>query len=442
MLFPTALLRLALPPNHRLKTMKMKAEIIAVGSEMLTPDRLDTNSLFLTEELNKIGIEVVRKTIVGDNRDLLSQAFREALNHVPLIIASGGLGPTEDDLTRETVAELLGRKLRRNDAILSYIEGRFRALGRQMPEVNVRQAMVPEGAEILENPRGTAPGLWLEDGSRSIVLLPGPPREIKPLFREQVLPRLERRVSGVRMIHREIRVTGLGESSVEQRIVGIYKRFPEVNTTVLAAPGEIQVHLRMWTDDAQRAQNMLDEIVQGFELALTDRIFSRDGSSLEEIVAAELTLRNATISAAESCTGGLLAQRLTSVAGSSSYFLGGLVCYSNELKTAWAGVPTEMIESKGAVSSEVAVALAEGVRRRVGSTFGIGITGIAGPGGGSEEKPVGTVHIALAHAGGVNDRSVRLPGDREGIRWQASQIALDLVRVHFLYNGKKSTARA
>lgn len=422
--------------------MKMKAEIIAVGSEMLTPDRLDTNSLFLTEELNKIGIEVVRKTIVGDNRDLLSQAFREALNHVPLIIASGGLGPTEDDLTRETVAELLGRKLRRNDAILGYIEGRFRALGRQMPEVNVRQAMVPEGAEILENPRGTAPGLWLEDGSRSIVLLPGPPREIKPLFREQVLPRLERRVSGVRMIHREIRVTGLGESSVEQRIVGIYKRFPEVNTTVLAAPGEIQVHLRMWTDDAQRAQNMLDEIVQGFELALTDRIFSRDGSSLEEVVAAELTLHSATISAAESCTGGLLAQRLTSVAGSSSYFLGGLVCYSNELKTAWAGVPTELIESKGAVSSEVAVALAEGVRRRVGSTFGIGITGIAGPGGGSEEKPVGTVHIALAHASGVNDRSVRLPGDREGIRWQASQIALDLVRVHFLYNGKKSTARA
>ena len=420
----------------------MKAEIIAVGSEMLTPDRIDTNSLFLTEELNKIGIEVMRKTIVGDNRELLSEAFREALKRVPLIIASGGLGPTEDDLTRETVAELLGRKLRRNDAILRYIEGRFRALGRPMPEVNVRQAMVPEGAEILENPRGTAPGLWLEDGGRSIVLLPGPPREIKPLFREQVLPRLERRVSGVRMFHREIRVTGLGESSVEQRIVGIYKRFPEVNTTVLAAPGEIQVHLRMWTEDAQRSQSMLDEIVQGFELALTDRIFSRDGSSLEEVVAADLTMHNATISAAESCTGGLLAQRLTSVAGSSSYFLGGLVCYSNELKTAWAGVPVELIQSKGAVSSEVAIALAEGVRRRVGSTFGIGITGIAGPGGGSEEKPVGTVHIALAHAGGVNDRGVRLPGDREGIRWQASQIALDLVRVHFLYNGKKSTARA
>jgi nicotinamide-nucleotide amidase len=420
----------------------MKAEIIAVGSELLTPDRLDTNSLFLTEELNKIGIEVLRKTVVGDNRDLLGEAFRDALNRVPLVISSGGLGPTEDDLTRETVAELLGRKLRRNDNILRHIEGRFRALGREMPEVNVRQAMVPEGAEILENSRGTAPGLWLEDSGHSIVLLPGPPRELKPLFREQVLPRLERRASGVRMFHREIRVTGLGESHVEQRIMGIYKRFPEVNTTVLAAPGETQVHLRIWTDDAEHAKKSLDEIVKGFEIALSDRIFSQDGSSLEEVIAAELTMHNATISAAESCTGGLLAQRLTSIAGSSSYFLGGVVCYSNELKTAWAGVPVELIQAKGAVSAEVAVALAEGIRRRVGSTFGVGITGIAGPGGGSEEKPVGTVHIALAHAGGVKERSVRFPGDRESIRWQASQVALDMVRIHFLYNGKQPPNRA
>jgi nicotinamide-nucleotide amidase len=420
----------------------MKAEIIAVGSELLTPDRLDTNSLFLTEELNKIGIEVVRKTVVGDNRDLLSEAFRDALNRVPLVISSGGLGPTEDDLTRETVAELLSRKLRRNDEILRHIEGRFRSMNREMPEVNVRQAMVPEGAEILENPRGTAPGLWLEDDGHFIVLLPGPPRELKPLFREQVLSRLERRASSLRMFHREIRVTGLGESHVEQRIMGIYKRFPEVNTTVLAAPGETQVHLRIWTDDAEHAKKTLDEIVSGFEIALTDRIFSQDGSPLEEVIAAELTLHNATISAAESCTGGLLAQRLTSIAGSSSYFLGGVVCYSNELKTAWAGVPAELIQAKGAVSAEVAVALADGIRRRAGSTFGVGITGIAGPGGGTEEKPVGTVHIALAHAGGVKERAVRFPGDRESIRWQASQVALDMVRIHFLYNGKQPPARA
>ncbi len=417
----------------------MKAEIIAVGSELLTPDRLDTNSLFLTEELNGIGIEVVRKTVVGDNRELLAEVFRDALERVPLIIASGGLGPTEDDLTRETVAELLGRKLRRNDEILRHIEGRFRSLGREMPEVNVRQAMVPEGAEILENKRGTAPGLWLEDAGRVIALLPGPPRELKPLFREQVLPRLERRVSGVRLHHREIRVTGLGESHVEQRILPIYKRYPEVITTILAAPGETQIHLRLWTEDAPHAKKTLDEIVQSFEIALTDRIFSEDGRSLEEVVAHELMMNSATIAAAESCTGGLLAQRLTSIAGSSSYFLGGVVCYSNELKTAWADVPAEMILAKGAVSPEVAVALAEGIRRRVGSTFGVGITGVAGPGGGSEEKPVGTVYVAISYPGGVKERGIRVPGDREAIRWQASQAALDMVRVHFLYSGQNNT---
>jgi len=417
----------------------MKAEIIAVGSELLTPDRLDTNSLFLTEELNSIGIEVVRKTVVGDNRELLAEAFRDALDRVPLIIASGGLGPTEDDLTRETVAELLGRKLQRNDEILRHIEGRFRSLGREMPAVNVRQAMVPEGAEILENKRGTAPGLWLEDAGRVIALLPGPPRELKPLFHEQVLPRLERRASGVRLHHREIRVTGLGESHVEQRILPIYKRYPEVNTTILAALGETQIHLRLWTEDAPHAKKTLDEIVQSFEIALTDRIFSEDGRSLEEVVADELTMNNATIAAAESCTGGLLAQRLTSIAGSSSYFLGGVVCYSNELKTAWADVPAEMILAKGAVSPEVAVALAEGIRRRVGSTFGVGITGVAGPGGGSEEKPVGTVHVAVSYPGGVKERGIRVPGDREAIRWQASQAALDMVRVHFLYGGQNNT---
>lgn len=419
----------------------MKAEIIAVGSELLTPDRLDTNSLFLTEELNKLGIEVVRKSILGDDRELLGAAFKEALDRVELVISSGGLGPTEDDLTRETVAEILGRKLQRNDEIVRTIEARFRSFNREMPEINIRQAMVPEGAEPLNNPRGTAPGLWIEDAGRMIALLPGPPRELKPMFLEAIVPRLARRVSGVRMFHRELRVAGMGESHVEQRIAPIYKRHPNVNTTVLAAPGEVQVHLRMWTDDAELAQKTLDEIARGFELGLADRIFSQDGSPMEEVVARLLTLNNATISAAESCTGGLLAQRLTSIAGSSTYFLGGVVCYSNERKTAWADVPPELIFAKGAVSSEVAVALADGIRRRVGSTFGVGITGIAGPGGGSEEKPVGTVHIALAHATGVKERGLHFPGDRELIRWQASQIALDMVRVHFLYNSGQPAAQ-
>lgn len=419
----------------------MKAEIIAVGSELLTPDRIDTNSLFLTEELNKLGIEVLRKTIVGDQRELLAEAFRDALNRVPVVIASGGLGPTEDDLTRETVAELLGRRLLRNDQVVHAIEARFRSFKREMPAVNLRQAMVPEGAEILENPRGTAPGLWLEDKGRSIALLPGPPRELKPLFLEQVRPRLQRRASSVRMFHRELRVTGLGESHVEERIRPVYTRYKEVHTTILATPGEIQIHLRTWTDEGSRADTILDEIVRSFELALGDRIFAHSGISLEEVVAQLLTDNRATISAAESCTGGLLAERLTRIPGSSTYFLGGAVCYSNELKTAWADVPPEMITTKGAVSSEVAIALAEGIRRRVGSTFGVGITGVAGPGGGSEDKPVGTVHLALASPTGVKERVVHLPGDREAIRFYASQLALDMVRMHYLYNANPPSRR-
>jgi nicotinamide-nucleotide amidase len=419
----------------------MKAEIIAVGSEMLTPDKIDTNSLFLTEELNKLGIEIVRKTVVGDDRALLLEAFRDAVNRVPLTIASGGLGPTEDDLTRETVAELLGRKLVRNDAIVRAIEARFRSFGRQMPDTNVRQAMVPEGAEPLDNPRGTAPGLWLEDRDRTIALLPGPPRELKPMFREQVLPRLQRRVSSVRMYHRELRVTGLGESHVDSLAGPIYTRYPEVQTTVLASPGEVQIHLRAWTADSAHADALFADIERGLDLALTDRIFSRDSSPLEEVVAQELLKQNATIASAESCTGGLFAERLTTIAGSSAYFLGGVVCYSNEMKTAWVDVPPEMIATKGAVSSEVAIALADGIRRRVGSTLGVGITGIAGPGGGSEEKPVGTVHIALASATGMRERALRFPGDREMIRMQASQAALDIVRVHFLYNGQAPPQR-
>jgi nicotinamide-nucleotide amidase len=420
----------------------MKAEIIAVGSELLTPDRQDTNSLFLTAELNKLGIEVVRKTIVGDERALLLEAFRDALNRVPIIIACGGLGPTEDDVTRETVAELLGRKLVRNHAVVQSIEARFRSFGRQMTENNLRQAMVPEGAEPLENPRGTAPGLWLEKGDQAIALLPGPPRELKPLFLEQVLPRLQRRAPAGKMFHRELRVTGLGESHVDHLAGPIYTRYPEVQTTILASPGEVQLHLRIWSGDTQRATRTLADLEQALDLALAERIFSRDGSPLEVVVARDLLKHCATISAAESCTGGLLSERLTTIAGSSAYFLGSVVCYSNDLKTAWADVPTDMIAAKGAVSPEVAVALAQGIRRRVGSTLGVGITGIAGPGGGSEEKPVGTVHIAVASPAGVRERTARFPGDREMIRMQASQAALDMVRLHFLYNGQAPPARS
>ena len=411
----------------------MKAEIIAVGSELLTPDRLDTNSLFLTEQLNRLGIEVVRKLIVGDQHNQIRDAFCEALGRVELVISIGGLGPTGDDLTRETVAELLGRKLQRNDAVLRSIETRFRRLGRQMAEVNVRQAFVPEGALVLENSRGTAPGLWLETNGRILILLPGPPHELKTMFVEQVAARLAERSGGVRLCERELRVTAMAESEVDQHIAPIYKHYADAQTTLLASPGEIQIHLRAWSADAAAAERLLDEMVERMALALGENLFTTKGEALEEVVARSLNRNHATITVAESCTGGLLAERLTRIPGSSSYFLGGVVCYSNELKTAWVDVPAELIQSKGGVSPEVACALAEGIRRRSGSTLGLGVTGIAGPSGGSPEKPVGTVHIALADASASKERSLRFPGDRDRIRWQASQAALDLVRRHLLY---------
>src|ERR1700688_3080666 len=376
----------------------MKAEIIAVGSELLTPDRVDTNSLFLTAQLNRLGIEVTRKTVVGDDLAPLRNAFDEAAKRVELVIASGGLGPTEDDRTRDAVADLLGRKLARDPAVMRMIEARFRKIGRVMSEVNARQAMVPEGATVLENDRGTAPGLWLESSGRIVVLLPGPPHELKAMFSAQVEPRLARLSTGVRLVARELRVAGMGESDVDQRIAPIYTRHDDVQTTILTAPGEIQVHLRTWTADATAAQRLLQQIQESIVLALGEAVFTTEGESMEEVVARELTIHQATIATAESCTGGLLAERLTRISGSSAYFLGGVVSYSNTLKSAWLDVPAGIIESRGAVSSEVAVALADGIRRRTGATLGVGITGVAGPPRGSPRKPVGNVHLAIAHA--------------------------------------------
>jgi nicotinamide-nucleotide amidase len=411
----------------------MKAEIIAVGSELLTPDRVDTNSLFLTARLNQLGIEVTRKTVVGDDLAPLRNAFDEAAKRSELIIASGGLGPTEDDRTRDAVADLLGRKLARDPAVMSKIEARFRQLGRRMSEVNARQAMVPEGATVLENDRGTAPGLWLESSGRIVILLPGPPHELKAMFSAQVEPRLARLATGVRLVARELRVAGMGESDVDQRIAPIYTRHDDVQTTILAAPGEIQIHLRIWSKDIPAADRQLQGIQESIVLALGEAVFTTAGESMEEVVARELTMHHATIATAESCTGGLLAERLTRISGSSAYFLGGVVSYSNTLKSAWVDVPAEIIESRGAVSSEVAVALADGIRRRTGATLGVGITGVAGPTGGTPEKPVGTVHVAIADASGSKERGVHYPGERDRIRWQASQTAMDLVRRYFLY---------
>jgi nicotinamide-nucleotide amidase len=410
----------------------MKAEIIAVGSEMLTPYRADTNSLLLTDELNKLGIEVTRKVIVGDDRAGLREAFREALEHAEVVVAIGGLGPTEDDVTREAVAEVLGRKLQLNEELVKSLEARFRRYGRPMAENNKRQAMVPEGAIVLENKRGSAPGLWLEERGRVVILLPGPPHELKAMIEHQVRPRLEKLTGATRLYARELRVAGLPESEVDALVAPIYTGYADAQTTILAAPGEIQIHLRAWSADATAANRMLDEMAERLRFALGEAVFTTKGEEMEAVVAIALIQNLATIAVAESCTGGLVAQRLTSIPGSSSYFLGGAVCYSNELKSAWAGVPAELIAAKGAVSAEVATALAEGIRRQTGATLGLGITGIAGPGGGTPEKPVGTVHIALSNGTATKERGMHFPGDRERVRNYAAQTALDFVRRYFL----------
>jgi len=411
----------------------MRAEIIAVGSELLTPFRQDTNSLWLTSELNRLGIRVVHKAIVGDDPDEMRSSFRHALDRADVIISCGGLGPTDDDRTRETVAELLGRKLKLDEEILRGIQERFRRFARTMPEINARQAMVPEGATILPNVRGTAPGLWLEAGGHLIVMLPGVPHELKGLFETEVRPRLSRVAPAERLYARDLRITGLPESEVETRVRPLYALYPDTETTILSAPTGIQLHPRIWSKDPPHAEALLNEISGRMALALGEYLYSTRGETLEEVVAALLTENRATVAVAESCTGGMLAERLTNIAGSSAYFLGGVVCYSNELKTSLVGVPAEMIEAKGAVSSEVALALADGIRRRTGATLGVGVTGIAGPGGGSPEKPVGLVHIGIADERGPRERSFRFTGDRDRIRAYATQTALDTIRRHFRF---------
>jgi len=411
----------------------MRAEIIAIGSELLTPYRLDTNSLFLTDGLNQVGIRVVHKAVVGDSLDDMRASFRQALDRADLIVACGGLGPTDDDRTREAVADLLSRKLELNEGVLRHIQELFRRFGRVMPEINRRQAMVPEGATVIPNPRGSAPGLWIEASGHIVILLPGVPSELRAMFDQEIRPRLTRLGHDERLFTRDLRITGLPESEVEQRVSPLYALYPDTETTILASPPGIQLHPRVWSRDPAQANQILDEIVKRMALALGEHLYSTEGEAMEEVVARALTENRATIAVAESCTGGLLAERLTNIPGSSVYFLGGVVCYSNELKSALVDVPAELIESKGAVSPEVALALADGIRKRTGATIGVGVTGIAGPGGGTPEKPVGLVHIGIADERGPRERRFQFPGDRERIRMHASQTALDSVRRYFLF---------
>jgi nicotinamide-nucleotide amidase len=410
----------------------VNAEIIAVGSEMLTPYRMDTNSLYLTEQLNLLGIDVIFKSIVGDSRQLLVGAAEHALFRSDIVVFSGGLGPTEDDLTREAVAEALGVRLKQDPEIVKRIEQRFAERGWKMSPNNVKQADVLEGATVLPNPNGTAPGQWLSgefDGrDHIIILLPGPPHEMKALFESEVRERLRAKVPTAHLFTRTLKIAMLGESAVDARVAPIYKRYSNVDTTILAGAGEIELHFKARGATVDEAQSRADEVAGLVEDELEDSVYSRNGESLEQIVGYWMQMRNATVAVAESCTGGLLAERITSIGGSSRYFLGGAVVYSNQLKTELAGVPADMIHRHGAVSREVAAALAEGIRYRCESTFGIGITGVAGPTGGTPEKPIGLVFHAVASDSGTEVVERKCPGDRKRIRRFASTMALDMMR--------------
>jgi len=410
----------------------VNAEIIAIGSELLTPFRQDTNSLFLTERLNQLGVGVAFKTIVGDNLSHLTQTVKLAVSRSEIVVLIGGLGPTEDDLTREAVAAALDLQLQRDPEVLAGLEQRFAARKFTMTPNNAKQADVIVGATVLPNANGSAPGQWLggkyEGRDKFIILLPGPPHELKALFDHQVVERLRAKLHPQFIATRELKITGMGESHVDARVAPIYKKFTDVETTILAGAGEIQLHLKTRGNSFEAAQERIDDLAAKIETELGDLVFSDNGDSLEQIVGYFLQMRGATVATAESCTAGLVAERITSVSGSSRYYLGGAVVYSNQLKTDFAGVPPEMLQKHGAVSREVAAALAEGIRKRCGSTFGIGVTGVAGPTGGTAEKPVGLVFHGLASETGTEVIERNFPGDRKRVRWFASQQALDMVR--------------
>ncbi|MBI2189320.1 MAG: competence/damage-inducible protein A [Acidobacteria bacterium] len=409
-----------------------RAAILAVGSELLTPARIDTNSLFITEQLDLIGIEVVFKMVVGDDRGELAGAVRGALARVDLLVCSGGLGPTDDDLTREVVADVLARPLAEDEAITARIRARFERRGLPMPEINRRQAMVPAGAVVLENANGTAPGLWLEDGDRVVLMLPGPPRELRPMLVALAAGPLKARASGLSLVRRTIRITGRTESHTEVAVKPLYEEWARaavpVSTTILASLGQIELHLSARAPTREEADAAVDAASRQAMDVLGVDAFSRDGRTLEEVVGALLVDRGLRIAVAESCTGGLITSRLTDVPGSSRYVDRGVVVYANEAKTALAGVPAALIAEHGAVSEPVAVAMAEGIRARAQTDVGVGVTGIAGPGGGTPQKPVGTVAVAAALPEGTRSRVHQFVGDRELIKFQASQAALDLVR--------------
>ena len=410
----------------------LSAEIIAIGSELLTPSKQDTNSLWLTEKLNEIGIEIKLKTIVGDDARRLEETVADAHKRSNVVITTGGLGPTEDDITRQIAAAAVGRELYFDESVSGEIAAKFARMNRPMPEINKRQAFIIEGAEVLPNPNGSAVGMLLQSAGKFLVVLPGPPRELKPMFENFVLPKLREKAGAVIVKRRILRVSGMGESAIDEAIAPIYKTFDKIETSILFNRSEVGVHLTAKADSEADAERMLAELSDKIREKLGIAVFASNGEQMEEIVGKLLTENNKTLAVAESCTGGLIAERLTDVAGASAFFIEGAVTYQNEMKIKTLGVAREIIEKHGAVSAECAEAMAKGMRERAATDFAVSATGIAGPTGGTTEKPIGLVFIGYADAEQTKSLKMNLPGDRYLIRWRSSQAALDYLRRQIL----------
>lgn len=406
----------------------MNAAIIAIGSEMLGPTRVDTNSLKITAVLEDFGVAVEHKSVVGDRLRDLVEEIRYCLSRADIVVTTGGLGPTEDDLTREALAEAFALQMEVDPSIIERIEARFAARGWKMPEVNRRQANVFRGQSTLANERGTAPGFHLQVEGKDIWVFPGVPHELEWMLKTYLAPWLEAKL-GRRARHRRIlKIAGMTESGVEEKLKPYYEAHNHEPLTILASGGQIEIHLQADGNEAEANAAIAAREKELIEI-FGEKIFGFDDDTLESVIGRMLMERRATVSVAESCTGGLLASRITDVPGSSNYFMGGAICYTADSKMFIAGVDPALIQQFGEVSEQVAVELAKGVRRRFHTTFGIGVTGIAGPGGGSEAKPVGTLHIAVADANRYQHRKLFWPMTRTMFKWFATQSALDLLRL-------------
>lgn len=416
----------------------MRAEVVFTGTELLLGQILNTHAQYLGQKLSDLGIKVFRHTTVGDDSEELAQAIREALQRADLVITTGGLGPTTDDLTMGAVTAALELPLVLSTAVLSWIEEYFAKIGRAVPENIIRQAYFPAGAVILPNPAGTAPGCIIEKEGKTVVVLPGPPRELVPIFEKHVVPFLSKKVGREGVLKfRVLKLTGIAEYAAQERLQDLdSQENPRIGYIV--KPGEVHIRVTAQGRDESEAEQLVEEMVGKIEARLGEYVFACDDEEVEAKVGALLAARGYDIATAESCTAGLVAARLTEVPGSSEYFTGGIVAYANAVKEKVLGVPAAVLREHGAVSRTVAVAMAEGIRRLLGTTIGVGITGIAGPGGGTPQKPVGLVYIAVATPGGTEVREFHFPGRRFAVRQGAVNAALKMVH-DFIVREKKQS---